>query len=202
MTETKPLVTSRGDSSDKDDAEAELVRKARAGDRAAFEVLVRRYLRLAGAAAYKVVGDYEQAADVVQDAFMKVHKSLHTLRDDRRFKSWLYGVVRTTAIDALRRRKRRGGRSVDVDTVSEELSVRPDPSAGLVDQERRVKVRAAVNELSEGYREIVVLKYLEDRSYQEIAEILDTTVEAVESKLHRARVKLKSKLASFARQTS
>jgi RNA polymerase sigma-70 factor (ECF subfamily) len=182
------------------ETDAELVRAARAGDREAFGRLAQRYVRLAGAAAYAVVGEYQDAADVVQDALVKAHRRLGELRTPERFRSWLYGVVRTTALDMLRRRKRRP--QVDLEsTAIEGVDAGVEPaSERLARAELARHVRAGVAELPEGYREVVALKYLDERSYDEIAELLGTTVGAVESRLHRARRMLRNKLGRLERE--
>ncbi len=182
-------------------SDAELIHRYRRGDVAAFEVLVGRYTRLAGAIAYNVLGDYAAAADAVQEAFLKVHESAADLREPERFKSWLYGVVRTCALDAVRRRRRRPATSLTAldgaenEVVDAGLS---EPAAGLERQEVERAVLDAVRELPESYREVVVLKYLDERSYKEIAEILGITIETIESRLFRARRLLKTKLAQYA----
>ncbi len=89
--------------------DAEVIEAFLAGDRSGFGVLVERYVRLAGSIAYRILGDYERAADAAQDAFLKAHKSLPGLRDPNRFSSWFYGVVRTVALDHRRKLRRRPG---------------------------------------------------------------------------------------------
>src|SRR5204863_10136802 len=88
-------------------SDRELVEAFCRGDGAAFDALVARYVRLAGGVAYGIVGDYEAAADVVQEAFLKVHGAIRELREPERFKGWLYGIVRSSALDALRRDRRK-----------------------------------------------------------------------------------------------
>ncbi|MFC1707023.1 RNA polymerase sigma factor [Planctomycetota bacterium] len=187
--------------SERERSDAELVEAFRSGDQDAFGVLVHRYVRLAGAIAYDILGDYERAADAAQDAFVKAHASLGSLREPARFKGWFYGVVRSVAIDH-RRRRRRGPLSFGaVAGVGEIASASAEPGVGVELAERRERVLAAVARLPEGYREVIVLKYLDERSYVEIAEILGTSVEAVESRLHRARGVLRNKLQGFVRRS-
>jgi len=175
------------------------VRRARAGDDDAFSALVRRHIRYAGAIAYRVLGDYEQAADAVQDAFWKAHRGLGAVREPDRFRAWLSGVVRTVAIDARRRWRRP---TADLATVPPTLLARRDePSAPLEEREQREAVRRAVAALPETYRAVVTLKYLAGLSYEEVAAELGTTAAAVEAKLHRARGKLREKLRKLARQS-
>lgn len=182
------------------DADDELVRRFQAGDRAAFDRLVERNVRLAGAVAYAVLGDYEQAADAVQDAFIKVHGALHGLREPGKLRTWLTGIVRTTAIDAFRRRRRAPGSLGAIDGAQDLF---PDgragpPGAGLERTELAGGVLDAVRELPEQYREVVAMKYIADRSYEEISATLGISVPTIEMRLFRARKLLKDKLSRFA----
>src|SRR6185503_15266214 len=85
---------------------AELVSRSRKGDRQAFEQIVHRHSALVGGIAFQVLGDSDAAADVAQETFLKVHRRLETLEDPSRFRAWLCGIARTTAIDALRKRSK------------------------------------------------------------------------------------------------
>lgn len=168
------------------------------GDPAAFDALVRRYVRLAGAVAYAILGDYEHAADAVQEAFIKAHGALPDLREPERFKAWLSGVVRSTALDAHRRRRRAPSALSAIDGAEGLLpDGAPRPGAGAEERERSALIRAAVAALPESYREVVVMKYLDDMSYREICETLEITQETLESRLFRARKMLKGKLERF-----
>jgi RNA polymerase sigma-70 factor (ECF subfamily) len=181
-------------------SDRELVEAFRGGDEAAFEALVARYVRLAGAVAYGIVGDYESAADVVQEAFVKAHVALAELREPERLKGWLYGVVRSCALDWLRREKRsRAQSSLSHMEGAEDLV--PDgarPGAGAEQRELEERVLREIQALPESYREVVVMKYLDERSYKEISETLGITIETIESRLFRARKILKTRLADLA----
>jgi len=171
------------------------VRAFQRGEQGAFDALVVRYVRLAGAVAFGVLGDYEQAADVVQDAFLKAHEALRELREPERWKGWLSGIVRTTAIDALRRRRRAPGALADVEGGAVDLADSGErPQAGAESHERKAAVLEAVRALPESYREVVAMKYLDERSYKEISDALGISIETIESRLFRARKLLKTKL--------
>jgi RNA polymerase sigma-70 factor (ECF subfamily) len=184
---------------DPEPTDGDLVRAHQRGDRAAFDALVRRYVRLAGGVAYGVLGDYEHAADAVQEAFIKAHDAVRDLREPDRFRGWLTGIVRTTSIDALRRRRRAPGALSAVEGGAIDLADSgARPAAGAEQGELRLAVLAAVKELPESYREVVIMKYLDERSYKEISEALGITIETIESRLFRARKLLKSRLEKFA----
>lgn len=174
--------------------ELELVKRAVSGDKAAFDKLVENNVRLAGAVAFSILGDFHLAADVSQDAFIKAFRSISTLKEASKFKSWLYGIVRTTAIDRLRARKMS---TVSLDLVGEQEG---DHSGNLSSREKLEKeetrkiVMEAVNGLPENYREVIILKHFENMSYKEMAEALGLTESSVESRLFRARKTLRKKL--------
>jgi RNA polymerase sigma-70 factor (ECF subfamily) len=180
--------------------DGELVEAFRRGERAAFEALVERYVRLAGAIAYGIAGDYESAADIVQEAFLKVHAALADLREPERFKGWLYGVVRSTALDWVRKNRRRGGRTslARVEEREEAAADVPGPREGMERRELEERVLREIQALPESYREVIVLKYLDERSYKEISETLGISIETIESRLFRARKILRGRLAGFA----
>jgi len=179
----------------------ETIERVLAGDPEAFNVLVRKYSRMAGAIAFGIAGDFSSAEDIVQDAFLKAYRSLGALRDRDKFRVWLAGIVRTGALDFLRRRKATPvlpfsqvfpegdggilGDSEPAGPASEDLQIQ---------KETREKVLEAVRELAQEDRLVVTLKHMEGLSYKEIAELTRSTVAAVESRLFRARQELKRKL--------
>ena len=196
-----PTIVVLGERDMPDRSDKELVEAFRRGEREGFDELVMRYVRLAGGIAYNIVGDYEAAADVAQEAFLKVHRTIAELREPDRFKSWLYGVVRSTALDWLRKQKR--GRTSSLSQLEGHEELFPDagrerPGAGAERRELEEQVLREIQRLPESYREVVILKYLDDRSYKEIAETLGITIETIESRLFRARNILRTKLAGLA----
>jgi RNA polymerase sigma-70 factor (ECF subfamily) len=176
--------------------DSQTVERILAGDPEAFEILVRRYNRLGGAVAYAIVGDFHQAEDIVQEAFLKAFRALGTLRQPDRFKNWFVGLVRSRALDVLR--ERRAHRVVAVAEVPEDAgsAAQPSPEDVQVLEEGRRRIRETVDELEETDRLVVVLKHMEGLSYKEIAELLETTESAVESRLFRARQVLRKKLSA------
>jgi RNA polymerase sigma-70 factor (ECF subfamily) len=177
-------------------ADVGLVERAARGDTQAFEQLVVRYTRLAGAVAYGVTGDFHAARDVVQESFLKVYSSLGQLQSPDKFKSWLRNVVRTTALD-WRRRNKKGVQSldaVDSDEGQIDAPARDESTTAIADQgELRAKVREEIDRLPESHREVVALKYLDGKSYEEIEAITGLSQATIESRLFRARQKLKTR---------
>lgn len=177
-----------------------LIRRCQQGDRKAFELLVASHTRYAGAVAMGVVGDYHAALDVIQEAFIKVLDGIQRLENPERFRSWLRNVVRTTALDHLRR-KRVVGRSGEAlpgqDDTSQPLPAPSlQPEDVLAQAELREQIRAEIAELPETQREVVYLKYIEGLSYEAIAEATGLTTGTIESRLFRARANLRKRLVS------
>lgn len=175
----------------------EIVARVLAGEPECFETLVRKYTPLGGAIAFGILGDYQLAEDVVQEAFFKAFRSLPSLKDPEKFKIWFSGIVRSTSLDEVRRRNSRSdikdGCAMGF-RLSESESADSQPLDQQVDEEVRGKVLETIRELPESDRLVIVLKYMEGLSYKEVAEIVGSTVGAVESRLFRARQALKSKL--------
>lgn len=176
--------------------DAELVSRSRKGDRQAFEQLVHRHSALVGGIAFQVLGDSDAAADVAQETFLKVHRRLETLEDPSRFRAWLCGIARTTAIDVLRKRSRETSLEKLNDEGNEPAA--PAPKEGSLEQEELyAKVLRVVNGLPKVYREAMLMKHLEKLSYAAMAKRLGVTEATVESRLYRAKLMLKDSLAEF-----
>lgn len=179
--------------------DAALVSRAQRGDTKAFELLVARHTRLAGAVALSVVSDYHLAMDVVQESFVKVLSGIGKLEEPGRFRGWLRHIVRTTAIDALRRRKVAGRTGEALPGQDDESAPLPSPDLQpddvLAQAELREQVREEIAALPESQREVVMLKYLEGLSYEEIAKLTGLTVSTIESRLFRARRALQDRLS-------
>ena len=164
------------------------------GESDAFELLVRKYNRLGGAIAFGILGDFHQAEDAVQEAFLTAFRSLPSLRDPSKFKFWFANLVRTRALDVLRRR--RGNEEIGLPDGVQLLGFAAVPTAEdeQIREETRQKILEAIRDLPTEDRLVVVLKHMESLSYKEIAEITASTVSAVESRLFRARQALRKKL--------
>lgn len=170
-----------------------LVSAAREGDRQAFTELVALHQKVAASVAYGILSDTHLAADAVQEAYVKAWRNLHGLREDSRFPSWFLQIVRSRSLDLLRHRKRKAPESVEID---ENLDASDDlgPSEVLEQKERAEQIRYLLEELPLEYRELLLLKHDQNRTYREIAHLLGTSVKSVESKLFRARQLLAEKL--------
>ncbi len=185
----------------------ELISRLKNGDHAAFEVIFGRFSPQVYRQAVRLMSNPAEAEEVLQEVFLTVYTKCHTFRGDAAFSTWLYRLTANAAITRLRQHQRHP------ETELEEYLpkfgadghhlVRPviDWSQQLEDhlakKELRQIIEQALNELSPLDKTVVVLSDLEGLPNQEIAEILELTVSAVKSRLHRARLFLRGKLAVY-----
>lgn len=182
-------------------SDARLVEEVLGGEVGSYEELVRRYMGLARSLAYSVVRDFHLAEDVVQRSFLKAYRVLDQLEDGSRFKGWLMEIVRTTSLDVYREVYRRGLGKLEVDLV-EEWGGGEVPEEVVLRHELQELVRRVLFQMPLVYREVLVLKHMEGLSYREMAELLGTSVSAIESRLFRARRMMHSKLRGMLKEFS
>ena len=170
------------------------VARAQKGDAAAFEQLVVTYRDQVFRLALRMCGNEADADEVAQDAFLSAWKSLPNFRGDSRFSTWLYQLTSHAAIDLLRRQKRRP-ETEDLAAVSAADSA-PSPQQQAERTETCQAVRAAVLALPAEQRQVVVLRYMEELSYEEISAALKLPPGTVKSRLNRAKTQLRMILAA------
>jgi RNA polymerase sigma-70 factor (ECF subfamily) len=175
-----------------------LIADCLAGHAPAFGALVRRYQDRLYNAVLRVVDNAEDAADVVQDAFLNAYQSLNSFKGDSEFFTWLYRIAFNAAISL--RRKRKAVVSID-GAADEKSSIEPidpselsQPGTTLERSEEDAQLMAALNRLSTEHRAVLVLKDLEGQKYEDIAAVLDVPIGTVRSRLHRARLELRDLL--------
>lgn len=186
--------------------DGELVVRARTGDEAAGEELVRRYRRLVYSVALQLLGNREDALDVAQDTLLRFFSRLGRFETHRPVKPWLLTIARNRARDLLRRRRVR--RTEPLPGADQEERFRPeliDASAGPEDASRQAELKrqiwGALGSLPPEQREILVLRDYQDLSYSEIAAVLAVPVGTVMSRLHRARKALGRQLEGLLHQS-
>ncbi|MDX1662846.1 MAG: sigma-70 family RNA polymerase sigma factor [Candidatus Promineifilaceae bacterium] len=165
------------------------LQQARKGDRAAFGRLVEAYERPVYNLAYRMLSNRGEAEEAAQEAFIRAWTKLDSYDPTRKFSTWLLSITSNYCIDLIRKR-RALLLSIDHPLPPHPalMSDRADgPEAQAVDREREAMVQTLLETLPEDYRQAVVLFYWYDMSYQEIAEMMDTTVSAIKSRLFRAR---------------
>jgi RNA polymerase sigma-70 factor (ECF subfamily) len=183
------------------DEDYELVGLCQKGDMEAFETLVEKHQRKMLNIAYRIIGDYEAACEVVQDAFFSAYKAIRKFRGEAKFSTWLCSIVINLSknrIKQMRARLQREGPSIDDPVETQEGQLRRDPPSRepsvleqLEKKEIQTKVQACIKSLDDEYREVLVLRDIQGFSYDEIRDILKIPDGTVKSRLFRARDALK-----------
>jgi len=175
--------------------DASIIDATLAGDADAFGLLVQRYQDRLFNALVRFTGSAEDASDVAQDAFIQAYTKLSTFRGGSAFYTWLYRIAFNLAMS--QRRKQRPTVSMDqlkLDSGIEPSDEQASPELPAMAEERADQVQAALAQLSDQHRQIVILREIEDCSYETIAEVLNVPVGTVRSRLFRARMLLKEHL--------
>jgi RNA polymerase sigma-70 factor (ECF subfamily) len=176
-------------------ADAELIDAILAGSESAFATLIGRYQDRVFRLLSRYCRDQVECEDLAQEVFLKVFRKLHTFQGDSQFYTWLYRIAVNAATDHLARASTRRLKLVEDDEQFDASTARhDDPSAPLLAAETATAVRAIVDSLPEKFRTILVLREYEDLSYTEIAEVLQIQIGTVESRLFRARQRVKDAL--------
>jgi len=176
----------------------ELVLRCQRNESRAFDELVARHQDRVYTAVTRFCGNAEDAADIVQRAFVNAFRKIQEFKGDSAFSTWIYRIAFNQAI-SFRRENRRP--AVSIYSKDDEKVVEPavdsNPTEKLEGEETQKKVQQALEMLEEGDRQIILLKDLQGHSYDEIASIMQIPKGTVRSRLHRARLELKSKLKSY-----
>ncbi len=183
--------------------ESSLIARVKSGEKELFLDLIRPYERSMYLLAYSVLRNKEDAEDAAQEAAFKAFQHLDQLREEKTFKSWLLQIAMNEARLRLRRDRRRLYESLDEGALERESSEimprqfvdwREIPSEALERKELREKLQQALDQIPPHYRQVFFLRDVEHMSEKEAAEILDITVVAVKTRLHRARLQLREHL--------
>lgn len=183
----------------------EVVRHAVAGREAAYRELIRRYQRPVFSLVYRMVRDRELAEDLTQETFVKVLNAIDSYRPEYRFSSWIFKIANNASIDHLRRR---GLDTLSLDgsphaetaeaieaTTLQVGDTAESPLEEVANRELGDQIEAAINTLRPEYRSCIILRHIEGRPYEEIAEILELPLGTVKTYIHRARNELRILLA-------
>jgi RNA polymerase sigma-70 factor (ECF subfamily) len=186
--------------------ESELIRSAQRGDQDAFEQLVRLYDQNVLRLAFNLLRSAEDAHDIYQEAFLRVHKNLHSFRFDCSFHTWLYRIVTNLCLDALRKRRVRREESSVVetsegvvnrmDTVEEERA-HGDPQRQLLSNQLGERIQEVLSSLTPRERTVFEMRHYQGLRLKTIGEILGTTEEAAKNCLFRATQKMRAGLGDF-----
>jgi RNA polymerase sigma-70 factor (ECF subfamily) len=174
-----------------DETEA-LIQRCLRGDQAAWERIVRQYWRRVFNVAYKFVGKHDEAEDLTQDIFLKIFRSLETFDRRANFQTWLISVSRNLCIDhyrSVRKERQTIDREIDANELSP-AAAEPGPIAALEQRDRVSLLRDALAALPETLRTAVVMRDIQELSYQEIADRLQLPEGTVKSRINRGRTEL------------
>lgn len=178
------------------DTDLQLVERHRYGDQAAFELIYRRHSEMVFNLALRLTGDAEEAADVCQETFLRVHRHCARFRGRSSLKTWIYRV----AVNCCRSRFRRNHTwrtrvlSGALETVEQVADTRRGPEDRTLDRDRSESIVDALRRLPKPFREAVVLRDLEGLSYEEIAGVLGVRIGTVRSRIARGRDRLRTLL--------
>ena len=184
--------------------DVELVKRLQAGDQTAFRELFERYNRRVFAVAFGVVKNQEDALDVVQEAFIKVHKHIGGFQGTSSFYTWLYRIAMNLAIDHVRRRRKvvEFDETIKKEDASGDGTLLPrlaneNPSKTLIKKELTERLEAALEELPEYHRAVILLREVEGMSYEEMAQVLNVPKGTIMSRLFHARRKMQERLEGY-----
>ncbi len=193
----------------KDRVEETLIIRCRRGDLDAFEELIGRYERNVFNIVYRFAGNYEEAKDWSQEAFVRIYKSLKKFRGKSSFHTWLYRVVTNLCLDQLRKKSKLQLQSLDDPMKSEEGELKRDipdnkgnPQEIVERKELDEYIQEALEELSEEHRTVIILRDIQGLSYNEIAEVINCSLGTVKSRISRARETLREKLEPYVYEKS
>ena len=181
-----------------DEDTEELVARAKAGDRDAFNELVRGSYQKVYALALRLTGNEQDAADVVQDTYVRAFRGLRKFREDARFSTWLHRITANTAFTLRERRHMHAHRDLDDFSNLRDASPDADPAQVAESGALRDRLVDALNGLPTRLRSVVVLRDVHGLSHREIADQLDISESAAKVRLHRARAKLREVLTGDA----
>lgn len=177
--------------------EMALIRRVQRGDQEAFAQLLQAYEKPVYNLCLRMTGNAEDAADMTQEAFLKIWRGVEQYKFESSFSTWVYRLTSNVCIDFLRGKKRRQTVSITMEEDQDgsvEMEVpdsAPLPEDQVLHRETQGEIAEAMDQLEEDFRLILTLRILEDLSYEEIAQVMDLKVGTVKSRLARARGKLK-----------
>lgn len=181
-----------------------LVERVRKGDKAAFDELVSRYENKVYRLAIKLTRNEALAEEVLQEVFLRIYEKLDTFRGESAFSSWLYRIAANACFAKLNLEKKHQHTDLDEVTPQAEQALRERqespqeaPDRSLLSQEALTVINRSIDRLPEDFRVVILLRDVEGMDNEEVARILELSVPAVKSRLHRARLLLRKRLASY-----
>jgi RNA polymerase sigma-70 factor (ECF subfamily) len=183
-------------------SEETIISRCQKGDHQAFNLLVTQYKKLVYNFIYRLSPNWRDVDDLAQEVFIRVYKSISTLKETKQFKSWLHRIVVNLYVDEVRKRKRRkevdleDNARVENDSFST-TSVSDNPDRSFEEKELESALQKAIEGLPEDYKIAITLREIQGLSYEEIAETLRCSLGTVKSRIFRARELLKEELKGY-----
>ncbi|MFM9911340.1 MAG: RNA polymerase sigma factor [Chitinophagaceae bacterium] len=183
--------------------ELELIEHLKKGDENAFKIIVDTWKDMVYNTSLGIVQNAEDAEDVSQEVFVQVYESINQFKGDSKFSTWLYRIAITKSLDHIRKKKRKKRFAIIQSLFGvneEEIRHEPNfqhPGVSLENKEKAATLFRAINKLPDNQKAAFTLHKLEGLSYQEVAEIMESTVSSVESLMHRAKGNLKNILTDY-----
>jgi RNA polymerase sigma-70 factor (ECF subfamily) len=179
-----------------------LVAASKNGDQDAFAQLVQRYQRRVFNLVYRMLQQYEEATEITQETFLAAWQGLPAFRGDARFSTWLYRIAYNCSLKQLELRKRDRALQVALETeqVLEDASNETRANAEIDARDRQALIQEHLSHLPAKYRIVLILRHLQDKTYEEMAEILTMPIGTIKTHLFRARNLLKERLQSLNRE--
>lgn len=179
-----------------------MIQKLKSNDKKAFDELVALYKNSVINTCYRFFLDKEDAEDVSQEVFIEIYQSIHIFRSDAKISTWIYRITVTKCLDEIKKRNRKKrissiGKLLHIDEITNWISGGIQPDEKIIEKEQLKEVTFALNTLPENQRVAFTLSKIDGFTNQEIAEIMDTTVIAVESLIYRAKRKVATNLISI-----
>lgn len=187
-------------------SDAEIVERFKQGETEIFDLLVERYAGKAYQIAYGILGSKEDAEEVAQDGLVRIFKALHKFRGDSEFSTWMYRIIVNLARNKYRWNKSRGAqKNISIQATATGDDSSPSLEMKLPDEDMQPDARAELDELEKTvyyemeqlpdlYKEALILRNVEQLSYEEIARILDCKLGTIKSRIARAREELRKRL--------
>lgn len=178
----------------------QLIKRARSGDQKAYEALLNKYKNLVYHVMIKMVRNPQEAEDLSQEAFIKAFNALASFNEEFAFSTWLMKIATNNCIDHLRKKKLKTF-SIDEPLKYRDEQVKlevpdhdPTPDSLLLSKERSAMINDAIESLPPRYRHVIILRHKEEKSYEDIAEILKLPLGTVKARIFRAREMINKKI--------
>ena len=182
-------------------SDEQLIAQFQLGNEEAYIELVKRYRDRLINFVFQFLGDFEKAEDVVQDTMLKLYEKKHYYKEIAKFSTWLYTIARNLANTELRKQKRRKTTllsNMSKDEKEYELpAVQPDTGSEIQSEYVEKQIQTAIHALPEHFKTVIILRDIQELSYDDISSIVDVPIGTVKSRINRARLQLQADLKNF-----